>query len=281
MGCKGSKDAKDDKEIKYDFERIGFLSLDDFFNKASALLESAENIRSGLDDNKERGAELTGTHLLKDPKYHDTVQVLFWTLSAENGGKIKDTGLDIVGETPFIKLDANKCQTATKEIYDTFAGYVKTVMDGPQTVQDVVEQLQALSEKMTTVTEEGKNEIQNSSMGLVDKTKAIAKLGKNSAKLPKELAKCKELSNTLKTAKTDLQELLPKLKDLAANADEVGAKAHADGLAKAPEIFSKYHTGPKNEATAEKKDDKKDDKKDKKDKKDKDGKKDKKEGKEQ
>ncbi len=106
---------------------------------------------------------------MKEGKYSDTVQVLFWTLSAENGGKIKDTGLDIIGETPFIKLDGNKCQRDTWDIYETFSGYVKTVMDGPQTVQDVVEQLQALSEKMSTVTQEGKAEIQNSSMGFGDK----------------------------------------------------------------------------------------------------------------
>ena len=106
---------------------------------------------------------------MKDPKYVDTVQVLFWTLSAENGGKIKDTGLDIGNEAPFIKLDGNKCQRDTWDIYETFSGYVKTVMEGPETVQNVIDQLQALADKMPTITQEGKSEIQNSSMGFGDK----------------------------------------------------------------------------------------------------------------
>lgn len=267
MGCKGSKEAKDDKEIKYDFARLNLLSLDDFFNKASDLLKSAEDIRSGLDDNRERGAELTGTHNLKETKYVDVVQVLFWTLSAENGGKIKDTEIDVSSETPFIKLDGRKCTRDTYDIYETFSGYVKTVMDGPKTVQDVVDQLQALADKMPTVTQDGKAEIQNSSMGFKDKAESIAKLGKNTAKLPKELAKCKNLKQTLEQAKTDLQELLPKLKELLQNADEVGAKASGDGLKKAPEIFDKYHTGArkeggdKKEEKKEKKEDKKEEKK--------------------
>jgi len=256
MGCGASKENKDDKEIKYDFERIGLITLDDFFNRAAGVLETAEGIRSGLDDNKESGFELTGTNTLKDPKYIDVIQVLFWTLSAESKGKIVDTEIDIISETPYIKLDKRKCSREAWEIYETFAGYVKTIMDGPKTLEDLVEQLQGLSERLTSLTTEGKAEIQNSSLTFGEKVKAVANLGKNSTKLTKNIEKCKVLKTTLQQAKTDLQDLLPKLKDTLKTADETGLKAHEAKLTSAPEIFAKFHPGPKKEGAVVKKDDK-------------------------
>lgn len=42
-----------------------------------------------------------------------------------------------------------------------------------------------------------------------------------------------------------MKELIPKLKELATKADEVGAKAAAEKIIKPSEIFDKYHPGPK------------------------------------
>jgi DNA-binding ferritin-like protein len=257
MGCGATKDNKDDKEIKYEFERIGLVTLDDFFNRAAGLLESAEGIRSGLDDNKESGYELTGTNTLKDPKYIDVIQVLFWTLSAQNKGKIADTETDIINETPYVKLNRNKCSQEAWEIYETFAGYVKTIMDGPKTIEDVSEQLQGLAERLSSLTTEGKAEIQSSNMSFGDKVKAVANLGKNTSRLTKNIEKCKVLKSTLQQAKTDLQELLPKLRDTLKTADETGAKAVAAKLTRAPEIFDKFHPGARKEGAVIKKNEKK------------------------
>jgi len=245
MGCKGSKDGKEERAIDSEFQQIGIARFDDFFNDAHTLLDSAETIRSGIEDSKERGAEIAETWQLKESKYIDTVQVLFWAASAENGGQIKKTDLEVMGEPPFVKMNGSKITHDTYNLYDTFSTYLKTVAEGPGKLKEIVDSLQAMAEKAPDLVKEGKNEVQNSSLDLRGKATAIARLGKNSAKLPKELAKCKALQEVLTTAKDDMKELVPKLKELYSKADEVGAKAAGENLIRPREIFQKYHPGPK------------------------------------
>ena len=258
MGCGGSKEAKkDDKTIDSKFEYIDIIRFDSFFRSARDLLDNAEKIRSGLEDSKERGVELTQTHKLQDPKYTDVVQVLLWTLSAEAGGKINDTGVKVGSELPFIKLEKGKVSDDTFELYQTFSEYIKTVVEGPATLKDIIENLQELSNKCPDLIKEGKTEIQNSSLSFGDKAKAIANLGKNGAKLPKELAKCQKLQEIIKQAGTDLKELAPKFQEHYKTADEIGVRATAEGIKKPGEVFDKYHTGPRKPPGAEKKKDEK------------------------
>jgi len=275
MGCKGSKDTKEDKKISGDFERVEIVKFDEFFDNASQLLNNAEKIRSGLDDNREKAAEITHAHLLKDPKYVDNVQVLFWTLSADANGKVVDTGVTVVNDSPYIQLDKHKVTADTFNLYQVFTDYVKTVTEGPETIKDIIAKLEEMSKALPELGTEAKAEIQASSLSMVDKAKAIAKIGKNSAKLPKELKKCQALSELLKQAVTDMKELVPQLSGLLAKADEVGAKAAAENVKKPAEIFEKYHAGArkiekkaekaakkeeKKEAKAEKKEEKKEEK---------------------
>lgn len=258
MGCKGSKDDKqDNKAIDSDFEWIGMGRFDDFFRSARDLLQAAEEIRGGLEDNREKGLELSHAFKLKEAKFHDIVQVLFWTLSAEKDGKIVDTGLEIASDLPYVKLEGGKVSHDTYALYECFTGYVKACFDGPKNLKEIAEKLQELSQKLPDVTTEGKNDIQNSSWSFGDKAKAIAKIGKNSKKFTKEVAKVKTLNEILQTAATDVKEMVPKLKEMMTAADVIGAKAHADGLKKPGEIFDKYHTGERGTAPPKKKEEKK------------------------
>lgn len=267
MGCKGSKDAKEDKQINSDFERVNIVKFDEFFDNASQLLKNAEKIREGLEDNREKAAEITTTHLLKDPKYVDNVQVLFWTLSAEANGKITDTGVSVINDAPYITLDKKKIGAETNNLYEVFTDYVKTVTEGPQTLQDILAKLEEMSKALPELGTEAKAEIQGSSLGMQEKAQSIAKIGKNSTKLPKELKKCQNLGELLKQAGVDLKELAPQLAGLLAKADETGAKAAAENLKKPSEVFDKFHTGARKveakpeKKKAEKKTDKKEEKK--------------------
>jgi len=258
MGCKGSKEAKEDKQINGDFERVNMVRFDEFFDNARQLLNNAEKIREGLEDNREKAAEISHTYLLKDPKYVDNVQVLFWTLSSEANGKITDTGVKVTSEVPYIQLEGNKVSADTFNLYQTFSNYVKTVTDGPETLKDILAKLEEMSKTLPELGKEAKTEIQGSSLGLQEKAQAIAKVGKNSTKLPKELKKCQNLSELLKQAATDLKELAPQLPGLLTKADEVGAKAAEANAKKPAEVFEKFHAGArKDEKKPEKKAEKK------------------------
>lgn len=182
MGCTGSSEKKDDKKIDGNFEYINIVRFDtvyltsfyisylsQFFRDASNLLQAAEEIRSGIEDAKEEGEDITETWQLKEPKYVDIVQVLFWAASAENKGRIVNTDLDITNEAPFVKMNGSKITNETYTLYQTFSNYLKALIDGPKSLKDVVEKLQIVAEQIPTLITEGKDEIQKSSLGFADK----------------------------------------------------------------------------------------------------------------
>lgn len=242
MGCGASKD-KNSKRISDSFELIGFPNFDAFFEDAQKLLENAEEIRSGVIDSKKASAEISHTFKLKDPKYIDVAQVLLWSISAENGGKIIKADIDVTSEAPFLKLDKNKLNQETYELYESFSEYLETIVEAPEKLAEIVEKLDEMSQKGENLIKDGKVEIQNSEMKVVGKAKAISQLIKNVEKLGSELSKCRSLQEVVIEAKRDVQELIPKFKDLVSEADGVGAKAHVAGIYTPGEIFDRFHAG--------------------------------------
>jgi uncharacterized phage infection (PIP) family protein YhgE len=248
MGCKGSKDAGgEDKKIDYTFLTTGFGQFDQLFSDASAILETAEKIRGGLEDSKEDGQEIAGTDQLKDPKYVETLRVLLWAFSAQGKGKIFDLGVEVVPEKPYITVDPKALNEETRNLYNTFKEYVNTVTDSPEDLKNTISKLQELVDRVPEAVKSVKSELETSSLNFKEKADALVKIKKNSQKLPKELEKCKRLSEVLKEAGTDLKETIPELKTLTKAADEIGTKANTDKLFKPKEIFNKFHTGARNE----------------------------------
>lgn len=228
------------------------MRFDNFFSDAHSLLADAEFLRSGIEDTKTKGAEASHTNQLVDPKFVDTIQVLLWSASADNKGNIANSGAAATHTPPYFTIDGGKCRIETMSLFSLFQTYIKTIMEGPEKLKHIIEKLADMSERAPGLIEDGKSDIQNSSMGFSSKLKATADLIKNGAKLPKELKKCRELEGTIKQAKVDLEELLPRLKDLIASADDVGAKAYNAGCLKPAEIFDKFHPGPKKAASGKK-----------------------------
>jgi hypothetical protein len=244
MGCKGSKDAGAvDKKIDYTFKWTNFGSFDKLFQDASTVLETCEKIRGGLEDNKEDGMEIAGTDQLVDPKYVETLRVLFWAMSAGGKGKKVDLGLEVVPEKPYISVDPTLFNEETRKLYTTFKDYVTTVTDAPGDLDNAIKALQALTESVPDAVKSVKGEIEASSLNFKQKADALVIIKKNSQKLPKELEKCKRLQEVLKEAATDLKQTIPELKTLWKSADETGTKANDAKLYKPKEIFDKFHTG--------------------------------------
>jgi hypothetical protein len=287
MGCGGSKDADADKKIDSEFKTIGLEKLDDIFSKAHDILESCETIRAGLEDTKEDAEALAHTYKLQNPKFVDSLQILLWALSVEGKGKIKDVGLKVGSEVPYLQLDGNKCMYETMSLYECFSTYIKTVVASPQELASSIEKLGELATQVPDAVKNAKADLDASGMNFKQKADALIKMNKNAIKLPKEVAKCKNLATLLKDAAADLKELVPKLPKMVDTADEEGAKIHAKNLWRLGDIFDEAHKGErKQEADLKKqekkiekknpkkddkdgkdgkKDDKKDDKKDKKD----------------
>jgi len=279
MGCGGSKevDAKEIKKIRYEFPKTKVASLDEFFDKASGLLENAEKIREGIEDGRDDGKELTDCYKLKNYEYIEVVRVLFWSLSADAKGNIKGTKVGVTDEAPFVHLDYfDGLLIETREVADSFESFLKAITEGPSSLKGIVDNLVAMLQQSVDLSKSGIDDIKNSNLNTIDKAKATGQLAKNCAKFAKEVPKVQQLPPLLDEGVKDFKALVPKFKEIFKTCDEVGAKAFKEGHLKPKEIFAHYHTGEKKteaeieaEQKAEeektgKKHKKKDDKKDKK-----------------
>jgi len=247
MGCGSSSGKKDSRKIDYEFEYVYIDSAYRFFNSASDLLKTAEEIRHGIQDSIEKGMKLAGTYKLKNYKYTDTVQVMFWSMSACAKGKITDLDYEFSAESPYFKVSDMKYET--RKLYKTFSNYLGTCVSAPEHLKNLIDTLVELVPRTADLLTETKSQIENSVASPFQKAKALTRLTRNIAKLPRELEKCKVLQKLVVTAVEDMKELIPKLKEMFEKADEIGAKAYAEGFhlnkgEKTPEqLFDKYHTG--------------------------------------
>lgn len=241
---KGGK--PEDRTIDSSFHKINIPDFDNFFKEASEALDDAEQLRSGIEDSKEKGAQISHTFLLVNgAKFVDTIQVLLWAASADCGGKIEDANVSTTHTPPYFNINKGKLNPDTYNLAVLVETYLQTIMDAPKLMEDLVEKLVDLVERTPALIENAKSDIENSSLTFTAKLKATADILKNEAKLAKQLYKCKELKQVVLEAKQDFLELIPRLKDLVLTANEIGAKAAADKLAKPSDIFDKYFPGPK------------------------------------
>jgi hypothetical protein len=248
MGCKGSKDAdeREARKIDYDFEWTRVPKFDDFFNTASTVLEKAEGIREGLQDAREDGAEFADTWKLKEYTYNDTVKVMFWALSANAGGDIKKANVNVSEEAPFVHLEYyDGLLWETRELADTFQAFLKSIVEGPGALIKIVEEVNNIVGQTSDLAQNGAQYAKDANLGGLDAIRAVNALRKNIAKLTTNAAKLKELPNLCKDGATDFKKLVPEIKKIVNECDEVGKKAAADKVLKPKDIFAKYHQGAK------------------------------------
>jgi hypothetical protein len=248
MGCGGSKevDEKEIRKIKSEFPKVKIAKFDDFFEKASGLLENAEKLREGIEDGRDDGKELTDCYKLKNYEYTDVVKVLFWSLSANAKGNIKGTKCGVSEEAPFVHLDYfDGLLIETREVCDSFELFLKAVTGGPQAIVGIVESLTDMVGQSGDLTKNASDEFKAAGFNPIQSAKAVATLAKNVAKLGKEVPKCQRLPGLINEAVKDFKALVPKFKDIYKTADETGAKAFKEGNMKPKDIFKAYHPGDK------------------------------------
>jgi len=233
------------KKDSNEFAKTKIAKFDDFFDKASGLLENAEKIRAGIEDGRDDGKELTNCYKLKNYEYTDVVKVLFWSLSANAKGNIKGTKVYVSEEAPFVHLDYfDGLLIETREVADSFESFLGAVTGGPESIKAIVENLADMVTQSADLSKSGADDIKNSGLSVIEQAKATANLGKNIAKLGKEVPKVQQLPPLIQEAVKDLKVLVPQFKQIYNTCDEVGAKAFAEfTIAKPKDIFDKFHPG--------------------------------------
>lgn len=240
MGCGGSKDKDGNpNEIKFQMQTVGVAAADDFFKNVGDALESAEKIRKGAEDDKEEALELSHAYRLKDKgqRMRSAFQVLFWAISAGNGGDVKKTKLDIVAELPFLKFERDgNLHNDTNRLGEASNGFLEACANGPADLQNIITKLSEAAEKAPKL----KDDCDFSGLGAMEKPKAFKNIAVNTQTLTKNLPKVKDLLPKVQDAAKDMKEIGPNLKNLVDTADETGKKAHESKKTTPSEIFDEF-----------------------------------------
>jgi len=246
MGVCGSKDVdeKEARKIDSEFARLHIPKFDEFFDKASSILSRAEGIRFGLQDAREDAAEQAGTWQLKEYKYVETIKVLFWTLSANGGGDISKSKAGVQTEAPFIVLEYfDGLQYGTRLLADSFQAFLKSITSAPIEIPKMLQEILELIKQGEELSKTAKDEATAAGLNALQAGKAALNFGKNLAKIKSESAKIEKIKPLAEDGVKEFKELLPQLKEVIAQADEVGKPAH-EAVCRVPtEVFEKFHKG--------------------------------------
>lgn len=231
--------------ILSDYRSTGITRYDDYFQKSQQVLRSAERLRFGLQEARECAADTAGTWRLRNYRFIETIRVMFWALSAAQNGDIKKNGVRILGEPPFIVVDKSILVPETALLVESFYQYFKALMEGPDLLRNIADNLLQMNQKAPGLVEDAEAIALRSKLLTSQAMYLVGCLGTNGKLLPCEMEKAKALVNYVEIAYQDMQEFLPMIPDLLAEADVVGREASNSGLLKPLEIFLRYHPGDK------------------------------------
>lgn len=247
MGCGGSRDKEKGVHAPLDhwMATIGVESIDQTFTDSVKTIESAEELRAIIIDNRDALVISSGACSVPEPTIMDCFKGVCWKLSADNDGKFLDAGFTM-SEGDF-KLEGKKNSAEGKQAYEELEAYVKSLAS--MQMQEKLENLGKVGKEMATQFVEKAPEMMTQ---LTDSFKdKPLQLPWKLKDLKSNIEKCvnaaaciallvKEMTNFLSCFKT-LSEFFSEV----AKIDEVGLKAHKAKQVKAYEIVWNYITDPK------------------------------------
>jgi len=233
---------KNSKQIQSNIETTGLAKLDEIFDKTSSILKDAEKLRYGLEDTQELSISQTNVIFLQEPSFSEAVKVLFWSISANHRGQIKDSGLEIQQDEPYIKIQAHTSTYMTEDLNRHLTEYVNTILTGPKAIDRLISKLDNLIQDITTSLSTVKNEVEG---GGLNAMRGSVTAGKNLNMIKLQVPKLKRLKGLIEDAVKDFPQFLEKLIESYKTADEIGAQAAEIHELYPRKIFDKYHTGLK------------------------------------
>lgn len=245
-------------EINTTMKEIKVEKFDDLFKDAATVLQTAEDLRAGLQDSKAACMAISGAYTLKVGGMADALQCWMWSVGAECGvdklsGSMKPK-LDLQNEPHFnMEIDPAMSEQ-NKEFFEAFQCYVNAVTGAATQVATIVEKIGEVTGKGNELMATAKDDCAAAGLSAMDTAKAVAAIGSNLKTVATGSAKCTALGPVGAEALTDLTDLASKLAgmitDAAANCNEGKEK----GAATAAEFCEKQHPGEKLDAKQSAKD---------------------------
>lgn len=246
MGCGASKgkDSNPD-EIKSDMKRTKISDFDSFFDSASALLGTLEELRATFQGTREEMNEIARTAELVNPSLIEAIKVFLWSCSAHKEGKIIAAGLNFTSDPPAFTIDCRDMDWITYDFSAAFQSMIGGMVKAPGQLIDVGKLAKDIGEQAANLSKDIPGKIKGSGLNPLEQARATAYAAVNFKTVAAGLAKVPNLVKEVGECLKELGDLVPKLKDLISQADEVGKKAHEKGVHKIHEIFDQFQTAPK------------------------------------
>lgn len=242
MGCGASKGGE---EINSNMKRVGVPAFDEFFDSASGMLQTLEDLRETFQETREEMLELSRAEELKEVSLIEAIRVFFWSCSAHKNGTIVLAGLKFDSSTPSFTVECGDMDWRTWDFADNLRKLIGGFLGAPKTIQEVGEKIKEITEKLKEVSTDVTGKIKGAGLEGMEAIKAVGNATSNIATVTNGLSKAPKVLEQAQAALKDLQALIPKLGELIEKADEVGAQAHKKGLTRMSEIFDEYQKAPK------------------------------------
>ena len=217
----------------------------------------SEEIREGLQDNREDAIQGTDVDWLQEVKFMEAIRVFLWSISSSNEGKISKANITTKESSPYFDLDRTNLYVEQVLVLEDIQKFLAAVGTGIPKIPDILKKVEDAVTEGKEIAKTVKEEAKNANLPKTKILGEISTIATNMSRLGKNCAKVKNLPEIAKIGASDLAELLKNIRELINNADEIGAKAHAEKIFKPKEIFHKFHQGPKKTKDEKEKADKK------------------------
>jgi uncharacterized protein YoxC len=243
MGCFHSSNIRDEsKRIDYDFTYTNVRQVDQVFIELRESMSAIEKLRSGIEDNRDALIYKTYAITLKEPSFREAIKIMFWCISANHEGNIRNCQPSVENKAPFVNLNI-KPHSDVYPLWATFQHYLKTIAEGFEEIQKELRTTQALLEQVESLSTGGlRRDVEN--LSEPEKSQATVNGTKSIEKIRRQVQKIQRVKDVINQAKNEIEDMTGYLQGLIENADEVGAKAHEERKLTPEAICNAYHPGP-------------------------------------
>lgn len=235
-------------EIPTDMATTKIEKVDAVFEDAGSVLQSAEDIRAGLQDTKATCMTVSGAYTLKEGTMSDALTLFLWSVGANTGvedlaGSIKPN-IDLETGEFSMELESPLSEDC-QEFYDAFKTWCKTVLGAVESIQGATEKVQECADKAKELSGTISSDASEAGLSFMDTAKAIKNVGTNIATIGKGAAKLGSLAQLAPVALADLKNLATGMPALLKEASTNVTEGKKKSLKTMAEFAEKHHSKEK------------------------------------
>lgn len=129
-----------------------FSKIDAIYDRVNKALKSAEDVRVGLEESKVKAIEISKANWLKgdeDSRFLESLKILLWAVSGENGGKILSVNPRASNEPPALELMFQAKRPETNNLYQNVTSFIRAAANAKVIKDTTLEVEKAIKDTAT------------------------------------------------------------------------------------------------------------------------------------